>query len=352
MQRIINGIQQIGVGVENLYEAFAWYRQNFNMNIKVFEEKAVAELMLPYTANQKRERQAILAMTIHGGGGFEIWQHTGKKPEPIGFDMMLGDLGINITKMKTHDIEQLYKDFKKKEIQVLTDINKDIAGQKHFFVKDPYGNIFQFVENDDVFYQEDHYNGGVMGCIIGVTDIEKSKKFYAEILNYEIEMASEEGVFNDLKYLPGSEHKFKRAILTQKDEKKGGFSKLLGKTQIELVEVQERKQRNLFENRLWGDPGFIHLCFDVSGMESFREFCKEKGHPFTVDSAESFDMGEAAGHFSYIEDPDGTLIEFVETHKVPIVKKLGWNMKLKNRNPRKPLPDWMIKTLRWKKVKE
>ena len=33
-------------------------------------------------------------------------------------------------------------------------------------------------------------------------------------------------------------------------------------------------------------------------------------------------MGEAAGHFSYIQDPDGTLIEFVETHKVPILKKL------------------------------
>ena len=31
-------------------------------------------------------------------------------------------------------------------------------------------------------------------------------------------------------------------------------------------------------------------------------------------------MGDAAGQFAYIEDPDGTLIEFVETHKVPLVK--------------------------------
>jgi len=34
-------------------------------------------------------------------------------------------------------------------------------------------------------------------------------------------------------------------------------------------------------------------------------------------------MGEASGHFAYVEDPDGTLIEFVETHKIPIIKKLG-----------------------------
>lgn len=35
-------------------------------------------------------------------------------------------------------------------------------------------------------------------------------------------------------------------------------------------------------------------------------------------------MGNAAGHFSYNEDPDGTLIEYVETHKVPIVKNLAY----------------------------
>lgn len=57
-------------------------------------------------------------------------------------------------------------------------------------------------------------------------------------------------------------------------------------------------------------------------MQEMKTLCESKGHPFTVDSASSFDMGEAAGHFTYIEDPDGTLIEFVETHKVPVLKKL------------------------------
>ncbi|MEZ4895109.1 MAG: hypothetical protein R2778_19105 [Saprospiraceae bacterium] len=54
-----------------------------------------------------------------------------------------------------------------------------------------------------------------------------------------------------------------------------------------------------------------------------KQFCAEQGHPFTIDSSGSFDMGEAAGYFSYIEDPDGTLIEFVETHKIPILKKVS-----------------------------
>ncbi|HSH51273.1 MAG TPA: hypothetical protein VK982_06085, partial [Bacteroidales bacterium] len=109
--------------------------------------------------------------------------------------------------------------------------------------------------------------------------------------------------------------------------------------------------------RYWGDLGFIHLCYDISGMKALRKDCESKGFPFTVDSSEkhnednSFDMGEAAGHFSYIEDPDGTLIEFVETHKIPIMEKFGWYLNLKKRDRKKPLPNWMIKTLRFSKVK-
>ena len=94
---------------------------------------------------------------------------------------------------------------------------------------------------------------------------------------------------------------------------------------------------------MWGDEGFIHLCFDVKNMNTLKEECKQEGFAFTVDSQETFDMGDAAGRFSYIEDPDGTLIEFVETHKLPIIKKLGWYMDIRKRDINKPLPDWIFK---------
>jgi hypothetical protein len=55
-------------------------------------------------------------------------------------------------------------------------------------------------------------------------------------------------------------------------------------------------------------------------------------------------------HFAYIEDPDGTLIEFVETHRVPVVKKIGWYFNLKGRNG-KPLPRWMVRALSFNRVK-
>ena len=63
-------------------------------------------------------------------------------------------------------------------------------------------------------------------------------------------------------------------------------------------------------------------------------------------------MENASGRFCYLEDPDGTLIELVETHKVPVMKKLGIYFNLKKRNLEKPLPDWMIKLLSLSKVKQ
>ncbi|MDD2381143.1 MAG: VOC family protein, partial [Mariniphaga sp.] len=87
MKGKINGIQQLGVGVENLQEAWKWYRKNFAMDIRMFEEEAVAELMLPHTGGQPRKRHAVLALNMRGGGGFEIWQHKGKKPEYPSFEV-------------------------------------------------------------------------------------------------------------------------------------------------------------------------------------------------------------------------------------------------------------------------
>jgi len=68
----INGIQQLGVGVENMSEAWKWYREYFAMDIRMFEDEATAELMLAHTAGKTRNRRAVLALNMQGGGGFEI----------------------------------------------------------------------------------------------------------------------------------------------------------------------------------------------------------------------------------------------------------------------------------------
>jgi catechol 2,3-dioxygenase-like lactoylglutathione lyase family enzyme len=349
----ISGIQQIGIGVKNTPEAFKWYNQHFGMNIPVFDEAAEANLMLPYTGGKPHSRHAILALNLVGGGGFEIWQYTSRTPEAPKEAIKLGDLGINIMKLKTPNIQKSHNRLSAacptSPIQIMPN------GKRAFYTLDPYGNWFQLCEESNTFYKNETENGGVFGCTIGVKDMESSLKFYRQVLGYDSILSDTEGSFEDLKYFQGGERKFRRVILTHSEKREGAFSKLFGPSQLELLQLTEDAPKKIFENRYWGDLGFIHLCFDVKGMQDLRTFCKEKGAPFTVDSEAAlknkFDMGEAAGHFAYIEDPDGTLIEFVEAHKVPLLKKIGWYLDLNKRGARTSLPNWMIKAMRFTKVK-
>lgn len=353
----IVGIQQIGIGVEDLYSAYAWYRKNFGMDIEIFDEKAIAEFMLHYTEGQPRERHAVLALNMHGGGGFEVWQHTGKKPEPPGFEMKVGDIGINICKLKTRNIRNSFRDLYRKKVKISGTVLDAPNGKGSFFAYDPWGNIFQVVEESSFFSKGKSKNGGVFGAVIGVSDIDKSLKVYQELLNYNEIVYDESGTFDDLPNLPGGDGKFRRVLLTHSESRKGAFSGFFGPTQIELIQALDREPAEIYKGRIWGDPGFIHLCFDVTGFDELKAKCSEAGYPFTVDSTsqieggDSFDMGEAAGHFGYISDPDGIPIEFVETHKIPIIEKFNIALNLDKRDPEKPLPRLILKALALKRKK-
>jgi catechol 2,3-dioxygenase-like lactoylglutathione lyase family enzyme len=356
MKPMISGIQQIGIGIKDVHEAWQWYRKHFQMDVPMFEDAATAELMLPYTGGQPRDRHAVLALNTQGGGGFEIWQYTSRVPQPATFDIQLGDYGFFAAKMKSRNVAASYAELKAKGVEMVGELSKAPNGDDHFYCKDPFGNVFEIVAADDWFKKDKHLMGGPYGMVIGVSDIEKARMLYSDILGYDTVIYDKTGEFEDFKALNGGNTTFRRVLLRHSKPRQGAFSKMLGASELELVVVQGRTPRKIFENRFWGDLGYIHLCFDITGMNELRTLCESKGFPFTVDSSKTtgtdFDMGEAAGHFSYIEDPDGTLIEFVEALKIPIMKKIGWYLDLRKRNRAKALPNWMLKTLAFNRIKE
>jgi catechol 2,3-dioxygenase-like lactoylglutathione lyase family enzyme len=352
---IISGIQQIGIGVTDLSEAWKWYIRHFGMDCPIFEDDTEAKLMLPYTGGEPRRRHAVLALNLQSGGGFEIWQYKGREPVKIKEEIRLGDLGIIACKMKSRDVDIALQSFRDKGLNVPDKTVTDPSGKKTFLLKDPYGNFFQVVKATDWFRNEQKVTGGSYGVIMGVSDIERSRVLYSDILGYDTVVYDRTGTFEDLASIPGGETECRRVLLKRTVGFAGPFSKILGDSMIELVRTTGEPGKKIYNGRLWGDPGFIHLCYDVRGMARLKETCEKNGFPFTVDSEEggnTFDMGEAAGHFAYIEDPDGTLIELVETHKIPVVRKLGWYINLRKRDPEKSLPDWLLKSLRFSKVRK
>lgn len=348
MQQIITGIQQVGIGVTNIKEAWTWYRKWFGTDVPVFDDVAEATLMTDYTGGDVHSRRAVLALNMAGGGGFEIWQFHSREPENCSFDITPGDLGINAVKMKCMDVIATHNHFTSSGCKNVSKLFTMPDKSRTFWVIDPYGNRFQVVRGDSWFQKIEKETGGVCGVVIGVSDIEAVLPLYRSALGFDETRYDKTGQFDDL-----DDHSTYRRVLMHKSQaKNGAFSRLFGHIDIELIQVLDRKPKNIYSGRYWGDPGFIHVCFDVIDMEELKKRCAKLGFPFTVDSSSTFDMGDAAGRFSYIEDPDKTLLEFVQAHKLPIIKKLGWFLSLKKRKHQKPLPNWLLKTMALNRVKD
>ena len=350
-EKVICGIQQVGIGVEDLMTAWKWYNQNFNIEIKIVDDDGVAERMLPYTGGKPQPRHAILAISQRGGGGFEIWQPKGRKVVYPKEPLRVGDYGINICKIKAKDVRATHDAFVKKGLNVISEVCASPLGIDHFYMKDPWGNLFEVEKDDYCFINADKLTGGSNGVVIGVSDMDKSIEFYGKLLDFDVVAYDKTDVFSDMKCLPSGECRFRRVELRRSKPICGPLCELMGTSHIELVQNLDIEGRKTLEERWWGDPGFIHLCFDVRNMDKVHEAALQLGHDFVCDSGEDFDMGDANGHFTYVEDPDGTLIEFVETFKIPVIKKLGIAVNLKNKDDYKPLCRLITKALRFAKVK-
>jgi hypothetical protein len=62
-------------------------------------------------------------------------------------------------------------------------------------------------------------------------------------------------------------------------------------------------------------------------------------------------MGDANGRWGYLEDADGSLVEFVETQRVPLMKQFNWSIDMRQRDPHQPLSRWLLRAMRLKRVK-
>jgi len=350
-QAQINGIQQVGIGVLDANEAWKWYRKAFKFDVPIFQDSAEAKLMTRYTSDKVESRHAILAMNMQGGGGFEIWQYTSKTPLASKEKLKWTDLGILAVKIRCKDVYKTHEHLKAIGATVLGKPEPSPTGALHFFIKDPYGNIFEIIENNSWCFENKDLTGGVLGVVMGVSSIQKVLPIYQHHFQQFELLADEKKCWADFSQVGNEKTEFRRVILQGTKKPTGAVGKLLCQTQIELIETDHPSRSVTFKDRNWGDLGFIHVCFDVNGMCELKRNLKEVGVDFTVDSENEFDMGKAAGRFAYIEDPDGTLIEMVETYKIPIIEKIGWYLNLRNRKPQTTLPDFVLRALALNRVK-
>jgi catechol 2,3-dioxygenase-like lactoylglutathione lyase family enzyme len=279
-KQLITGVQQIGIGIPDVNAAKNWYRDQFSMTAKVFSDEAEATLMTRYTDGIVHKRHAVLALNMTGGGGMEIWQYTSKVPVSPAQKILFGDLGIYAAKIKSKNTGLAQEKLNVQKTELL----EYAAGGKHFWVTDNWENRFDVVHGHDWFGNKTALTGGVYGAVIGVSDIDKALKLYAGVMGLNEMVSDVTGVFTDIPDAEVANERYRRVVIRKRVKAEGAFSKLLGGIEIELVQALDRKPNKIFENRFWGDRGFIHLCFDVIDMKALQAKCEAAGFPFTVDS--------------------------------------------------------------------
>ncbi len=347
----VNGMQHIGLAVSDMNRFLPLYRKLFGLDIPFFDSVQPAPLMQVYTHNEVITKRASMVLNLQGGCAIEVIQPTSFEPRYNLNAFEWGDIGINYIHFKSRDVHfshEVAKDL----VEKVYDVHERPDGRPAFYLQDPDGNYFQFTSDDRWYTQNGHHSGGVMGCAMGVSNIDISMKLYADILGFDEVVYDRTGRFEEWMNHPGGDAEFRRVMLRPSKPTGGGFAKVTGTNYIELIQVLSRKPKKIFKGRIWGDLGFVHLGLDVKGMKQLGQQLAAKGFPFTCDSQDALSMGNTKVHCVYIDDPDGILIEMIEVYKVPIMEKWGIYLNVEKRDPLKPLPDFMLKALRFSRIKD
>jgi hypothetical protein len=347
----INGIQHLGLGSDNFVNSWKWLKENFGFDIPMFDSVADAPLMQYYTNDKIVSKRAAMILNLQGGCPVELIELRSERPVRPDFEVRLGDLGIFAGKIKVDPSKLTAAREKFKSRTVSGTLGSQPQGGLSAFLRDGNNVYFQVIEGDGSFVKGAHVTNGIGGCMLGVSSIERSKAYYA-LFGYDRVIFEGEAVFEDFSGLPGGDQKLKRCILGKSKPQSGGFAALAGETYIELIESTEGTPRKIYDNRIWGDVGFVHLGMDVRGMSKIEELLTSKGFPFKCDSSNGLHMGQTRVHCTYVEDPDGTLIELIEVYKIPIIEKWNLFLNVEKRSPEKPLPNWMLKAMRFSRIKD
>lgn len=121
----------------------------------------------------------------------------------------------------------------------------------------------------------------LLHTMIRVKDIEKSLKFYCELL--ELELVKEMRLDDCNLYF---------------------LSDKYGEVQIELTHNDETP-----ENGYKIGSGFGHFAFEVNSMDKLSEKLNLLGYEYLY---EPFTLSEAGSKIAFVKDPDGYEIEFIE----------------------------------------
>jgi catechol 2,3-dioxygenase-like lactoylglutathione lyase family enzyme len=311
---LIAAFQHVGMGVHDTDSTYEFYRKLMGFRIKLSDQTSYMDEMTPIIGALV-ELRALMAMNVGGGAAIELIEHTSTRPMEPPEPVQWGDIGYLELGLKAFKLDQVYLDLKSKGVEFITPVRSmelSTGGRERYvYLRDPDGLLLQLVEVDG---GKRPAVGGVRHVAIGVSDMERARTFYRDVLGFGDTLHEFRGRIPELDEVTGG-REMEMAVLGHRPE---GFSAmpLLERAIVKLVHTPGYKGKTIYEGRRWGDIGLMEMAFDVSDLAGTASGLIARGaelyHPPT-----RVDMGSGTiGSFAYIKDPEGNVVEMVEVEKV------------------------------------
>lgn len=352
---MITALQHVGFGVADRERSWAFYRR-LGFDVPMSLNQSYASRMEPIVGGDY-ERKVVIAANLMGGATLELYQYLSTNPKPFPADWRWGNPGMSATALKVTEIERALGLFANSTDTIIAGPMPWAAkpSWKTALIKDPDNLLIYLVEIPGMKYslrRDGKRVGGAIFPTIAVTDMERSLRFYRDILEYSQVIYDWKGIDPMLASIPGGDRPMRRVLLHDPRPSTSFYSFYLDRGMIELVETEGRKGAHIYYGRRWGDIGQMEICFDVHDIQgTFDELKRRGAEPLLEPNSEDFEMGHGAtALFAYLADPDGTMIELAEPTRLNLVKKIG--IDLRKRKPGKVLPRWLMKLVRFNRYKD
>jgi catechol 2,3-dioxygenase-like lactoylglutathione lyase family enzyme len=299
----VSGVDHAGVGVRNREVMKSFYADVMGF-VRVLGE-------MP-----ERDHEAIHALlrtspavhsAIHlshpaGGISVALFRGTTPVPRPIRKDFRYGDIGVTKMTMSVADVDQVYRDLRKSVSFCSEPKSVMIPGWKqHRFVygKDPEGNLIEFISGP--LAPAENGFGGVRWLGIGVTDLERSKRFYQRHLEFDRVVVESHQAFSGLldEVSGGTGTEVRSCLLATHG----------GDGMIELFEVDKPRGRSIPFGVQWGDFGYLQVCLSGVHVPRMMAYCEAEGLEVLA-APQTIGDPEHGGAFMYLRDPDGIPVEY------------------------------------------
>jgi catechol 2,3-dioxygenase-like lactoylglutathione lyase family enzyme len=298
----VSGVDHAGIGVKN-WEAM----KSFYMDVVGFN-RVLGEM--PEDDHEPIHALLRTSPTIHsavhlshpaGGISVALFHMTTPIPRPIRRDFRYGDIGLTKITMSVSDVDRVYQDLRAKASFCSEPKSATIPGfEEHRFVycRDPEGNLIEFLSGPLV--PKKNGFGGVRWLGIGVTDLERSKRFYQQHLEFDRVVVDNHQCFSGLvdEVSGGDSTEVRSCLLANSG----------GNGMVELFEVLKPRGRSIPFGTQWGDFGYLQTCLSGDDIRSMAAYCEAEGIELLA-PPQTIGDPEHGGAFMYLRDPDGIPVE-------------------------------------------